>query len=79
MNYDEETPQKAFLHVLFVELRQVFTMGFKHIVENFLHFIRFGSDGMNKQRLVGRIPVTMDSSFHGQQFIGFDRGDQPEA
>ena len=78
MNFDEETPFEAFLHFLFEELRQVFSMSFEHILEDLLYFIRLGANGMDEQCLIGRIPVTMNCGFNGQQFIGFDRRDQPE-
>jgi hypothetical protein len=51
---------------------------FQQIIEHRLDLIRFGSDGMDEQSLVGSFTVTVDRGFHGQHFIGFDSRDQTE-
>ncbi len=51
----------------------------QHIVQYSLHLVGLRSQRVDEQRLVGRVPITMDGCLDGQQLVGLDRGQQPEA
>jgi hypothetical protein len=51
--------------LLFEKLWKMFAVSFKHVIEDFLNLVGFRADGVNKQRLIGRVAVAMNCCFHG--------------
>ena len=54
-------------------------VSFEHVIEYSLYLIGLGSNGVDEQCLIRCVAVAMYGGFNGQQFIGFDSRNQPEA